>query len=132
MNISRPLIYLVDDHPIVRQTILDWLRVEFSVGSCRGYTSAEELFEVLPVNAPDLVIMDVSLPGMNGIDAARQIKAMHPLIPILILTIHENPQYARDAIASGADGFLRKDRVYSDLIPAIRRMLAPGLPAARL
>ena len=123
LSTLRPVIWIVDDHAIVRKTLIDWLESEVTYLKTEGFASAEALFAALETRVPDLVIIDISLPGMNGIQALRTIKQSHPTTPVMIITIHENPQYARDAFAAGAAHFLRKDRAYSELIPAIRRIL---------
>ena len=72
---------------------------------------------------PNLVVLDISLPGASGIDLARELVAASPAPGIVFLTVHEDPDYARAALATGALGYVVKSRLASDLIPALHAAL---------
>lgn len=74
-------------------------------------------------NNPILVVMDVALPEMNGIEATRKIKAAQPETQVVILTIHDEPVYRLDAESAGACAFVGKDRAHSSLVPLLHRLL---------
>ncbi len=79
-----------------------------------------ELLELLMTVQPDLIVMDISMPKMRGIEAAQEIKKNYPKIKILILTMHSSEDHLRSALAAGVDGYLLKENAYEDLISAIR------------
>jgi DNA-binding NarL/FixJ family response regulator len=118
-TLSRVL--LVDDHPAVLRQVAQLLSDEFQVVDAlldgRNLRSAVELCR------PNLIVLDISLPGVNGIDLARGL-ASEPNAPkIVILTVHDDPDYAREAFAAGALGYVIKSRLVSDLIPALHAAL---------
>ena len=77
---------------------------------------------------PDVILMDISMPGMNGIDATRQLKHEMPEARVVILTIYEMEEYRQAAIDSGADGYVAKKSMVEELVPAIRRAAGTVLP----
>jgi DNA-binding NarL/FixJ family response regulator len=123
ITLSRVLI--VDDHPAVLRQVAQLLSIEFLVVDVlldgRNLRSAVEL------RRPDLIVLDISLPGANGIDLARGLAADQPKPApqprIVFLTVHADPDYAREAFAAGAFGYVIKSRLASDLIPALHAAL---------
>ena len=101
-------ILIVEDHDAVRKSLRDWLGVEFP--QCRAIEAAsgEEAIALIRTESPRLVVMDISLPGMSGIEATRQIKAALPSAQVVMLTIHENDTYRADATAAGASAYVPK------------------------
>jgi two-component system response regulator DegU len=75
---------------------------------------------------PDVVLMDITMPRMNGIEATRQLKSRWPDLPVLILTVHDDPVYQRTARAAGADGFLLKKTAGTALWPALTSLVPTG------
>jgi DNA-binding NarL/FixJ family response regulator len=77
--------------------------------------------------APDIVLMDIGLPGMNGIEATRRIKAIAPQVRVVILSILEDPEYQADAAAAGASAYVPKRKMHTELIPILTGLLSkPG------
>lgn len=82
---------------------------------------------------PDLIILDISMPKLTGIEAARRIKSSHPEVKILFMTIHKENEYLKEALASGAEGYLLKEDTFNELIAAIEtvrggnRYLSPSV-----
>jgi DNA-binding NarL/FixJ family response regulator len=113
-------IILVDDHRIVREGVSSILRAcpEFDViaEAGDGITAIKLTMELLP----DIVIMDISLPDMNGIEAVREILSANPKIKILALSMHADTSFARDMLDSGASGYLLKDCASDELVHAVR------------
>ena len=101
-------ILIVDDHPVfragLRQILLDYS--QDLVISEAG--SGVEALEYLNAQPPDAVVLDVSLPDLNGIEVLRQIRRDHPSLPVLLLTMHSEEQYEKSACKAGATGFLSK------------------------
>lgn len=123
-----PTILIVEDNDVVRAAITDWLAT--GLPHCRPAQarSAERALALVQKEQPQAVLMDISLPGISGIEATRRIKATAPGVPVVVLTIHESPEYRDDAISAGADAYVLKRRMHVELIPALERLL-PGLTA---
>ena len=128
---------IADDHDLVRRGLRGLLRREPDleiVGEARDGREAVELGLSL---VPDLILMDVRMPGMDGLEATREIKARRPEIGILMVTMHDDPDYMLEAIKSGAAGYVLKDASWEDLTSSVRRALSGDFPmdpdvAARL
>ncbi len=117
-------ILVVDDHDAVRRSLRDWLQVEFPDCSVIEAASGEEAIALAQTESPHLVVMDIALPGISGIDATRQIKTALPSTQIVILTIHESDTYRADAAAAGASAHVTKRSVQTELIPIVTSLLA--------
>jgi len=87
-------------------------------------TSGEEAIALIRIESPRLVLMDISLPGMSGIEATRQIKAALPSTQIVMLTIHEGDTYRADATAAGASAYVPKRTMRTELVPTLAALLA--------
>ncbi|MCX5891912.1 MAG: response regulator transcription factor [Deltaproteobacteria bacterium] len=115
-------IVLAEDHALVREGIkkivedFDDLQVVGEVGD------ALQLLELLKTLPVDMVVLDISMPGMPGIVAAKEIKRRYPQVRVLILTMHKKKEYLNDAIAAGADGYLLKEDVARELGSAIDKI----------
>jgi two-component system, NarL family, invasion response regulator UvrY len=114
-------VLITDDHPIVRrglrELLLDDKNDRFGIIAEAG--NGKELFEKLASANYDIVLLDISLPGRNGLDLIGDIKSIKPKIPVLILSIHPEEQYAVRAIKLGASGYLTKTSAPDELITAI-------------
>jgi DNA-binding NarL/FixJ family response regulator len=96
---------------------------------CLGcYTSAEAGLEAIPEIKPDVVLMDLNLPGMNGVECVRKLKALLPSIQIVMLTVYEDPDQIYDALSAGAMGYLLKQTPPAELLNAIRDVYGGGAP----
>ena len=115
----QPRVLLVDDHDLFRsglRTLLDDQDVHV-VGECRNGADALEAVGEL---APDVVVMDLNMPGMTGVEATRQISIIAPLTRVLVLTISDEDSDVMDAILAGACGYLLKDTGIAELMQGIR------------
>ena len=117
-------ILIVEDHDAVRRALRDWLEVEFPQCRLIEATSGEEAMALVRSESPRLVVMDITLPGMSGIEATRQIKATSPSVQIVILTVHEGDIYRADATAAGASAYVPKRTMQTELIPTLAALLA--------
>jgi len=116
-------VLIADDHELVRDGFRRMLSYEEDlevVGEARDGREAVELCRRL---APDLVLMDVRMPKMDGLEATRAIKAEQPAVGVLVVTTYDNPDYLLDAIKAGAAGYVLKDAPNRQLTNAIRRAL---------
>jgi DNA-binding NarL/FixJ family response regulator len=111
---------LVDDHPIVRSGLKMLFLSEPTMTVVGEADSGEGAVEAVARLRPDVVIMDVSMPGMNGIEATRRIKAAHPQTAVLALTMYEDEQYFFEMLHAGASGYIPKRAAPDDLVSAIK------------
>lgn len=102
---------LVEDHPIFAEAFLQVLRRRPDLNVVKAVESAEKALEVIPELDLDLVLVDISLPGMNGIDLVGELSQMYPNIPCLMISGHLSRQYLRRGLAAGARGYAIKDNV---------------------
>jgi len=115
-------ILLVDDHPVVRygirQIVLDGLK-SVSIGEASDATHA---MANIRSNTWDVVVLDVTLPGVSGLDVLKEIRRDYPELPVLVLSMHPAAQFARRALAAGASGYLTKDSAPTELVTAIEEI----------
>lgn len=116
-------IYLVDDHPLMRKGIAMTLDLEMDFEVCGQAESAEEAISDIPAKKPDIVVIDISLPGMNGIELIKHLKAQNPDLLMLVVSRHDEDMYAERAIKAGARGYLMKMEAGDVIVNAIRRIL---------
>jgi two-component system response regulator NreC len=113
-------ILLADDHTILRQGIRSLLESEPDLDVVGEAEDGHAVVKMACELQPDVVVMDIAMPLLNGLEATRQIKRDCPRARVLILTMHENEEYIRQVLASGAMGYILKDAAATDLIGAIR------------
>lgn len=117
----RPFqIILADDHALFRNLMKQSIEVISDFRIVGEASDGFELLELLKTTKPDLIILDITMPNLQGIEAAREIKKTYPKIKILVLTMHKSEDHLRSALAAGVDGYLLKEDAYEDLITAIR------------
>jgi NarL family two-component system response regulator LiaR len=120
---SSPLrVFVADDHPIVRRGIRDLLETESDIEVVGEATNGHEAVARVAELRPDVVLMDLVMPELDGIEATRQIKAQHPEVKILILTSFATDDKVFPAIKAGALGYLIKDTSPDELVEAIRQV----------
>lgn len=117
---AKTKLLLVDDHEIVRAGLRMLFLAEPDMEIVGEASSGEEALRAVEELSPDVVIMDVSMPGMTGIEATRRIKASHPEIAVLALTMYEGEQYFFQMLEAGASGYVPKRAAADDLVSAIR------------
>ncbi|MEW6753285.1 MAG: response regulator transcription factor [Candidatus Latescibacterota bacterium] len=113
-------VLLVDDHPAVRQGLRDLLASEGSVLVVGEAGSASEAEVQVTELEPDVVIMDIGLPDMNGLDATRRLQEARPQVKILVYTMHEGTEYVTEARRAGARGYVLKRAPFAELVRALR------------
>lgn len=111
---------LVDDHEVVRSGLRMLLENEADLVIAGEANTGGQALEMVETLEPDVVIMDITLPDISGIDATRRIKELHPAVAIVALTIHEDQQYFFEMLQAGASGYVPKRAAPDDLITAIR------------
>jgi DNA-binding NarL/FixJ family response regulator len=116
-------ILLVDDHPLVREWLSNLIRQQpdLEVGNETG--SAPEALQLIETSKPDIAIVDISLASGSGIDLINSIKASHPRVAVLVLSMHDELLYAERALRAGAGGYIMKSEATQKVIEAIRGVL---------
>ena len=117
-------ILIADDHSIVRKGLKQILVEEFPFATIEETGDAEGLVKKALSQDWDIVITDLSMPGRSGLDAISQIKQQHPKLPILILSMYPEEQYAMRVLKSGASGYLSKDMAQEELVNAVKKVLS--------
>jgi PAS domain S-box-containing protein len=115
-------VLIVDDHPMLRHGLRTFLEAEPNVEICGEAVDGVDAIEKAAQTKPDVIIMDVSMPRMNGLEATREIRRLHPEIEILILTQYESEEMARQAMKAGAKGYLVKSSVSDHLMAALENV----------
>ena len=116
-------ILIADDHAVVRKGLAQILLDEFPAAEIKEVGNSEELIEAAVKGHWDIVISDLSMPGRSGLDALRQLKELFPKLPVLIMSIHPEDQYAIRVLKAGASGYLSKDSAPDELVKAVRKVL---------
>jgi DNA-binding NarL/FixJ family response regulator len=128
-------IVIVDDHPLFRKGLEQLINSESSFAVCGEADNAGQAMDVIRNLNPDLVIVDLSLPGANGIELIKNIRAEFQALPILVLSMHDESLYALRALRAGADGYVMKHEAMANVIQAIhevfngRPYLSPAMAA---
>jgi NarL family two-component system response regulator LiaR len=115
---------LADDHPVVRKALRNEIEKEAGFKIVGEATDGEEAVKLFKDLIPDVVIMDIGMPKLNGIEATRQIKAFSPSTIVLVLTIYDDMEHVLAIFESGADGYLTKNVSVEDIIQSIRSAVA--------
>ncbi|HEY3618338.1 MAG TPA: response regulator transcription factor [Candidatus Sulfotelmatobacter sp.] len=116
-------ILVVDDHPIVRQGLALMLNREADFVVCGEAEDATGAMLVMASARPDVLIVDISLNGPDGLDLLKNIRTTHPALPVLILSMHDESIYAERALRAGANGYIMKQEATEKVLVAIRRIL---------
>jgi len=116
-------IMLADDHPLLRQALRNVLEKQNDCEVIAEAGDGEEAVKLAIELTPDIVIMDISMPNLNGLEATRQIKASCPTIGILVLTVHSDSEYVLSILRAGASGYLTKSVYGDEVITAVRALV---------
>ena len=119
---------IVDDHDLVRSGLRYMLTREPDLELVGEAKDGGEALELCRRLRPDLVLMDVSMPEMDGIAATQAIKQKYPATRVIIITIHENPDYLQEALKAGANGYILKDSTKPEVLAAVRKALQGETP----
>lgn len=119
---SQYTILLADDHALIRHGIMNLISNNPALKVIGEVGDGENLLEFLQTKQPELLILDISMPKLTGIEAVSKVKKLYPKIKILMLTMHKNKQYFYHAMSAGADGYLMKEDSDEELLLAIKRI----------
>lgn len=119
-------VLVIDDFPLFRRGVRDLVIEGFHGAKIGEAGNAHEMLELLRLKPWDVAVMDISMPGMNGLDALKHVKQEFPDLPVLILSMHPEEQYAIRTIKAGADGYLTKSSAPEELVNAIKKVHGGG------
>lgn len=119
---------LVEDDAALRETLADILSASASWRLVASYPDAESALAALKDGCPDVVLMDIQLPGLSGIGCVAKLKEMHPAAQVMMVTVYDNNDRIFDALAAGASGYLLKRDAPAKLLEALDDLLAGGSP----
>jgi len=119
-------ILIADDHPIVREGLKQILAEEPDMGIFGEAQNSQEVLEVVQKQNWDVVVLDITMPGRGGIDVLKELKDRYPKLPVLMLSMHPEDQYAVRALRLGAAGYIVKGSAPEELVKAIRKILGGG------
>jgi two-component system response regulator NreC len=120
MEMKKIRVLLAEDHTIVRQGIAALLRSESDMEVVGEASNGIEAIELAKKLSPDVILMDIGMRQLNGLEATREIKRLFPSMKILVLTMHDNEEWILQILRAGASGYLIKDLAMTDLISALR------------
>ena len=116
-------IFIVEDHPVMREGYATLIQREEGLALCGMAETAPEALDRIPETDVDLVLVDVSLEGISGIELVKQIKALRPDLPMLVISAHDEILYAERALRAGARGYIMKHESLDTVLEAIRSVL---------
>lgn len=121
---QRTRVLIVDDHPMTRAGLAHVINHQPDLVVCGEAENAAEALDALNTSAPDLVLVDITLPGKSGLELIKDVKAIHPGLPILVISMHDESLYAERVLRAGARGYITKHEGGEKLMQAIRHVLS--------
>jgi two-component system, NarL family, invasion response regulator UvrY len=119
-------VLLVDDHAVVRQGLKQVLAEALPDATFGDAGNADEALRMVRTANWDIVVLDMSLPGKSGIELLKELRAAHPRLPVLVLSMHPEEQFAIRALKAGAAGYVTKRTAARDVVAAVRKVLSGG------
>lgn len=119
-------VLICDDHPVVREGVKHLIDDTKDMEVTGEAGSSQEVMQVFGRGNCDVVVLDLTMPGRNGLDALKELKRERAAVPVLILSMHPEEQYAMRTLKAGADGYLTKDSAPDKLLEAIRKVYSGG------
>jgi DNA-binding NarL/FixJ family response regulator len=116
-------VFIVEDHPVFRETLMQIVNREKDLTVCGKASNAEQAFEAIGRVKPDLVLVDITLPGRNGLELVKELRAVDREIKLLVVSMHNAALYADKALQAGGNGYIRKQGDPEELIDAMRAVL---------
>jgi DNA-binding NarL/FixJ family response regulator len=124
---AKRRVFVVDDHPIVRQGLALMINSESDLAVCGEAQEAQSALQAIVDSKPDILIVDISLEGPDGLELVKHVRALFPELPILILSMHDETTYAERALRARANGYIMKQEATEKVLVAIRRILNGGI-----
>jgi DNA-binding NarL/FixJ family response regulator len=120
----KKTVFVVDDHPIVRQGLALLINQETDLAVCGEAEEMHAALSAIQSARPDILIVDISLSGPDGLELLKNIRIMSPRLPVLILSMHDESIYAERALRAGANGYIMKQEATEKVLVALRRILS--------
>lgn len=117
-------ILIADDHVVVRRGLKDILSEDLKLAAFGEAQNAPEVFELLDQKDWDVVVLDISMPGRGGLDVLKELRVRYPRIPVLVLSMHPEEQYAVRVLKAGASGYMTKESAAEELVGAIVKVVS--------
>ena len=124
---AKKRVLIVDDHPIFRAGLTSLVNLETELAVCGEANDAAQAMHALEKLHPDLVLLDMSLPGKGGLELLKDIRAIAPQTPVLIISMHDETLYAERVIKAGGRGYIMKQEGPEKIVQAIRKVLGGGI-----
>jgi DNA-binding NarL/FixJ family response regulator len=121
-------IVIVEDDPIIRNAFVTLINQSGDYSVINDYSNAEAAIKHIKEDLPDICLMDIELPGMNGIEATAKIKAIHPETQVVVITVYENDELVFKALCEGASGYLTKNMPLQKLLESLKELENGGAP----
>jgi DNA-binding NarL/FixJ family response regulator len=121
-------VVLIEDYEVLRNTFKELLNLEEDYEVVGDFNSYEEALPKIKKLSPDIVLTDITLPGINGIEGVKKLKQILPNVSIIVITIHENSKYVFDALCAGAIGYLTKNSGKQKILEALKQLKLGGAP----
>jgi len=118
------MVFLVDDHPIVRQGLTLLINQESDLGVCGEAEEMQSALRAIQAARPDILIVDISLNGPDGLELLKNVRLTAPRLPVLVLSMHDESIYAERALRAGANGYIMKQEATDKVLVALRRILS--------
>lgn len=119
-------VLIADDHAVVRQGLKQILADDFSTAVVGEASTGQEVLDLLKEQSWDIVVLDITMPGKSGLDVLKEIKHSHPKLPVLVLSMHPEDQFAMRVLKAGASGYMTKETAPEELVKAIKKVLGGG------
>ena len=120
---ARRKVFIVEDHPIFREGVVEVINSESDLTVCGEAEDAEHALEAIPGLKPDLVLVDISLPGRSGLELIKDLRALNGGVKLLVLSMHDEALYADRVLRAGGDGYIMKQEDPEEVVHAIRDVL---------
>lgn len=128
MKESGLRIIIVEDNPVVRDAFAVYISDLSKHTVVNTYTNCEDALKNLLIDNPDIILMDVDLPGMNGIQGIKEARKVLPKVNAIVITVHDNSEIVFDALCAGASGYITKTSSHFKILDAINEVAAGGAP----
>jgi DNA-binding NarL/FixJ family response regulator len=119
----KKTVFIVDDHPLLRQGLAMMINREHDLAVCGEAEEAQTAMQAIPQYQPDILIVDISLNGPDGLDLLKSVRNAYPDLPVLILSMHDEATYAERALRARANGYIMKQEATEKVLIAVRRIL---------
>jgi DNA-binding NarL/FixJ family response regulator len=119
-------VLIADDHGIVREGLRRLLETEPDITVCAEASDGREALELVEKEEPGLVILDITMPRLGGLETLERLRSAHPNVKVILLSMHGDPQFIRSAVALGVDGYVLKDGRTTEVVAAVRAVMKGG------